>query len=236
MNTNVWLTMADHSTIILLHGAGTGAWVWQRVLDTLDVPALALDVPGRSAGVTPDSCAAELMDEIDRRDLSSVVLVLHSLAAVLAPGLAGRLGSRLTNCVFVSGIIPPEDGAFVDALPLPNRLILRVLFKLNRRGLKPSAAMIRRELCNDLSEEDAEMVVSRYEAEMPGLYLTPAGAAPEFVRCAYVKTLQDQCVSPAQQDSMIARLAQPRVHEINAGHLAMLSVPAELSTVLVGEA
>jgi hypothetical protein len=133
-------------------------------------------------------------------------------------------------------VIPPPGGAFVDVLPLPNRLILRLLFKLKRRGLKPSAAMIRRELCNDLSEEDAAMMVSRYEAEMPGLYLTPAGAAPDLVRSAYVKLLQDQSVTPAQQVSMIARLSAPRVYEIDAGHLAMLSAPAELSAVLVHEA
>jgi pimeloyl-ACP methyl ester carboxylesterase len=206
------------------------------VIDRLREPGVALDVPGRTPGVTPDSCAAELVREIDRRDLSSVVLVLHSLAGVLAPGLSRRLGGRLVRCVFVSAVVPPSGGAFVDALPLANRLILRLLFTLKPRGLKPSPSMIRRELCNDLSADDAELVVSRFEAELPGLYLNRAGEAPHLPQASYVKLLRDRSVKPARQDVMIARLARPRVYEIAAGHLAMLSTPAELSAVIDQEA
>ena len=61
-------------------------------------------------------------------------------------------------------------------------------------------------------------------------------ATRRFAYCAYVKLPQDRTVVPAQQDRMIARLVQPRVHEIDAGHLAMLSAPDALSAVLAREA
>lgn len=222
--------------IVLLHGAGTGSWVWERVIRELATPAAALDVQGRRAGATPDGCAAQLVGELDRKGVESIVLVVHSLAGVLVPALAARLGSRLRNAIFMAAVVPPSGGAFVDALSLPNRLILRALFRLNRGGLKPSAAMIRRELCNDLDEQDAELVVSRYEAELPGLYLTPTGTWPSLPACAYIKLRKDRSVIPSQQDQMIARLGTHRVHEIAAGHLAMLSAPAELARVLEQEA
>ncbi|MGH7449166.1 MAG: alpha/beta fold hydrolase, partial [Longimicrobiales bacterium] len=62
--------MATQSTVVLLHGAGTGAWVWDRVIDALELPSVALEVPGRKPNVTPDGCAAELIDDLDQRGVS----------------------------------------------------------------------------------------------------------------------------------------------------------------------
>lgn len=231
-NVGDYRALMTTQTLVLLHGAGTGAWVWERVVAALTVPAVALDVPGRRPGVTPQKCAAGLAGELDRRGVDRLVVVLHSLAGVLAPGLADRLGDRLAGCIYVAGVVPPDGGAFVDALPLPNRLILRLLFRLKQNGLTPSPAMIRRELCNDLDEADAERVVARYEAEMPGLYLSAAGPMPTRPRCSYIRLLKDRSVPIALQDAMIARLPVPRVDDVDAGHLAMLSAPAALAAVL----
>ncbi len=228
--------MDSQPTVVFLHGAGTGAWVWDRVTQALDRPAIALEVPGRTVGATPDGCASQLVEQLYRQGIGSVTVVLHSLAGVLAPALAARLWSRLSHCIFVSAVIPPAGQSFIDTLGIANRLILRVLFAFNRGGLKPSPAMIRNELCNDLSEEDAAMVVTRYAAEMPGLYLTPVGDLPSALRCGYVKLLQDRSVLPAQQNRMITRLGNPCVHEIDAGHLAMLSTPTLLAELLQREA
>lgn len=224
--------MMIQPTIILLHGAGTGTWVWERVIDKLSVPAHALDVPCRKPGVTPDSCAKELINDINKLGISSIILVMHSLSGVLAGEISKGLGSRLLSCVYVSGVVPPPNGTFVDALQFPNQVILHLLFKFNRNGLKPSSTMIRRELCNDLSEEDTEMVVKRYEAEFPGLYLKPVDEKTVLPPTTYIKLLKDQSITPKLQDSMIARLDRPRVVKINSGHLAMLSVPEELSTII----
>lgn len=225
--------MKNQPTFIFLHGAGTGAWVWDRVISALPVSSIALDVPGRKIGATPDSCSAEIFAELERRGVDSVVLVLHSLSGVLTAGLASKLGSRLKGCVFISAVIPPHGGSFVDALGVVNRVIIRALFKFNPKGLKPSPKMIRNELCNDLTDHDADLVVSRYEAEMPGLFLTPIGSTPSLPKCLYVKLLNDKCVLPAQQDRMIARLENTRVTEIEAGHLVMLSAPEALAQELM---
>ena len=135
--------MSNKTTVVFLHGAGTGAWVWERVMNELSVPAIALDVPGRSTGATPQNCAEALVAELDQRGIDSVILVMHSLAGVLAPGLVARLGARVKRCIFVAAVIPPSGGSFVDALGFVNRQILRVLFNLNPKGLAPSPEMLR---------------------------------------------------------------------------------------------
>jgi len=102
--------MKNKITLVFLHGAGTGAWVWERVIKELSTPAVALDIPGRIEGATPDNCADALVAELDRKGVDSVILVLHSLAGVLAPGMAARLGSRLKHIVYVAAVIPPSGG------------------------------------------------------------------------------------------------------------------------------
>lgn len=216
-------------TLVLLHGAGVGAWVWDAVIERLAVPAVALDIPCRQADATPSQCARALVAELDGRGIDDVVIVAHSLAGVLVPELAARLGARLRHCVYLAAAVPPPGGAFVDALGRVERTLLRLLFRLHRDGLKPGAAMIRKELCHDLDAAAAARVLSRYAAEFPGLYLTPVRAQPACAASTYLRLRQDRSLAPARQDAMIARLSQPQVQDLDAGHLAMLSVPAQLA-------
>jgi len=221
-----------YPTTVLLHGAGVGAWVWACVIERMATPALALDVPCRHPGATPEQCAQELIAELDRRGIDEVVIVAHSLAGVLMPELAARLGARLRHCVYLSAVVPPSGGAFVDALGPVERTLLRLLFRFNRKGLKPGPAMIRRELCDDLDEATTMQVVSRYAAEFPGLYLTPCRAQPVRAPSTYLRLLRDRSLAPSRQDAMIARLQDPQVRDLDAGHLAMLSMPAQVARQL----
>lgn len=224
----------SHPMTLLLHGAGVGAWAWQAVIERMATPALALDIPCRHADATPERCAQALVAELDRRGIGEVVIVAHSLAGVLMPALAAHLGTRLRHCVYLAAVVPPPGGAFVDALGRVERTLLRLLFRFNRDGLKPGPAMIRKELCEDLDEVAAARVVSRYAAEFPGLYLTPVAAQPAHLPSTYLRLLRDRSLVPARQDAMIARLRRAQVRELDAGHLAMLSAPAQVAALLTG--
>jgi pimeloyl-ACP methyl ester carboxylesterase len=221
----------NDQTVVLLHGAGVGAWIWDRVTPLISAPTFSLDVPGRSRDATPATCASSIVDTLDGRGISRVVLVMHSLAGVLAGELGKRLHDRLATCIYVSAVIPGEGSTFVKAVGLPGRLLLPLLFRMKPNGLRPSASMLRKELCTDLVEQDCAMILQRYEAEFPGLYLSPV-AGPPACRSAYVRLLKDASLSPARQSTMIGRLHIPQVWEIDAGHLAMLSRPKELAAVI----
>lgn len=222
------------TTTVLLHGAGTGPWVWDRVRAALNAPSVAPAVPGRQAGATPDGCAAALAAGLEGHD--DIVLVVHSLAGVLVPGLAARLGTRLRHVVYVGAIVPPDGGAFADALPWFDRTVLRLLFALKPRGLKPGAAMLRHELCNDLDAATTAELLERYEAEFAGLYLTPTGrptvpTAPAFA-ASYVRLGRDQSLPPARQDRMHARLPGAALLELDTGHMPMLARPEQLAQLI----
>ncbi len=222
--------MGDRSAI-LLHGAGVGPWVWDRVQTRLAVPSLAPEVGGREVGATPDAVIDSLVHRIDAFAAGEVVLVAHSLTGVLVSGLAARLGSRLSHVVYVSAVIPAANESFLSAMGFPMGWVMRVLFRLNPKGLRPSDAMIRDGLCNDLDAVDTAAVVGRYAAEFPGLYQSPV-AGPAQVPSTYVRLTRDGSVSLPVQDRMIARLGTPEVKELDAGHLPMLSRPDEIASVV----
>jgi hypothetical protein len=48
----------------------------------------------------------------------------------------------------------------------------------------------------------------------------------------YIKLLRDRTIRPAQQDRMIANLGDAHVLQLDAGHDAMLSQPAELAALI----
>lgn len=147
--------------MVLVHGAGTGSWIWQRLQDQVALTSLAVELPSRHEKATPASCADHVVKEIDRVGAERVILVLHSLAGVLAAELVARLGDRIQSVVFVAAVIPAPGKRFVDAMGFPASLILKLLFAFKPRGLKPSASMLRAELYNDLSEADAaELIVA----------------------------------------------------------------------------
>ncbi len=214
---------------VLLHGAGAGSWIWGRVIAHLRGPAFAPEYPGRRAGATPETCADAIVARLDGAGIGDVVLVLHSLSGVLAAPLALRLGTRLKHLVLVAAVVPAPGRTFAQTLGFPARLVLPLLFRLNPKGLRPSPAMIRSELCDDLSPEDVDEVVNRYAAEWPGLYLTPAPALPDGLPTSVILLTRDRSVPPTLQRAIAKRLGVSRTRELDAGHLAMLSRPGELA-------
>lgn len=58
--------MNQQLTIVLVHGAGTGPWIWRRVQESLSLPSIAVEMPSRRPNATPLSCVEHIMKEIDQ--------------------------------------------------------------------------------------------------------------------------------------------------------------------------
>lgn len=216
-------------TIVLLHGAGVGPWVWERALAQLPAGSLAPALNARSADVTPTGCASGIVRELDQRGVDRVVLVLHSLAGVLAGELASALPGRLAACIYVAAVAPQAGSTFAKTLGFPVRLLLPMLFRLHPRGLKPSEAMLRKELCTGLDDATCRELIGKYEAEYAGLYLSAVPGVPS-VPSAYIALSRDQSVPLKKQLEIARRIADATVLSLDAGHMAMLSHPHELAT------
>jgi pimeloyl-ACP methyl ester carboxylesterase len=224
---------------VLLHGAMLGRWIWERVERRVASPALSIDFPGRGnrpadvTRVTLRHVIDSVVADIEAWPTDRFVLVAHSLSGIVVPAVFSRFPRRIAHVVFVSAAVPQPGASYLDALPFMPRISLRLALLTQRKGLLSPAWAIRRVLCNDLDAPTTSLVVDNLTREAPRIYTEPVpGEIHASIPTVYVKLRSDHAFSPALQDRMIDRLPDPRVEEIDAGHLPMLGHPDRLATVL----
>src|SRR5687768_13933056 len=181
--------------VVLLHGAGLGSWIWDRVLPHLTRPAVAppRDERAQTLDDVVTSVAGHLTDD--------TILVGHSISAMVAMIVAARNREKIAGIVSVGGVVPESGKPFLSLNPLPQRLLLRFLMRKPRISLPKSG--IRKQYCNDLDDETTRLVLDRMTPELSRLYLDPAAwsGAPASIPRLYVKLLDDRSVKPSMQDT-----------------------------------
>jgi pimeloyl-ACP methyl ester carboxylesterase len=222
-------------SFVLIHGGAHGAWCWEPLLPHLDAPALAVDLPGRPgrpadlARLRARDFAAAVVADLEAAGLERVVLVGHSMAGLTIPLVLERIAERIARVVFVSCVLPRDGESVLDAIGTPEA----------QRPSSPDdglpEATAREMFCNDMDEAQTRFVLERLCPESVAVMNEPArsaGLRAPVPRC-YVKLLRDQALAPALQDEFIRRAGPGcAVHEIDAGHNAMVSRPRELAAIL----
>jgi pimeloyl-ACP methyl ester carboxylesterase len=233
------MSSRDELGLVLLHGAMLGRWIWERVVPRLARPVLAVDFPGRGSKVadvrtvTLGEVVDSVVADVEAWPTARVVLAAHSLSGIVAPGVISRLPRRVAHVVFVSAAVPLRGASYLDSLPRSQRVFLRFALLTQKKGLLSPAWATRRTLCNDLDAPTTKLVIDSLTREAPGMYSEPIpGEVPDFMPTTYLKLTADDAFSPGIQDRMIARLHEPRVDQIDAGHLAMLGHPDQMAAML----
>ena len=101
-------------TLVLVHGAGDSARVWQATQTHLRVASVAVDLLGRGSRpfdltkVTIDLAAAQAAADVREHTPGSVIVVAHSAGGVIAPRLIALLGPQVKHLVLIAGVTAPE--------------------------------------------------------------------------------------------------------------------------------
>ncbi len=232
--------------IVLIHGAHHGAWAWDDVVPLLDLPALAVSLPGRQDASGPPALLGQLtLDdlivsaaaELDRTGWNRAVIVGHSLGGAVAAGLAARRPGRACHLVLIAADVPGPGRCALDSWPAGLRWLPRTGLALRPGGrqaplrISPSRAL--RGLASDLDEPQARRLIEQLVPETPGFWTSPMpGAAlrPELPK-TYLVTRRDRVHKPCRQAVTAARLGA-NVIEIDSGHDPMISQPAAVASVI----
>jgi pimeloyl-ACP methyl ester carboxylesterase len=239
--------LAIQPTIVLVHGAWGGAWIWRRVLGPLraaghEVHAVTLTGDGERAHLRkPDIGLRIHIDDVlglvEAEELRDIVLVGHSYGGMVITGVADALLKRgpglLRKLIYIDAMVPLDGEAWGSQHAAQVRADRVALARANDMALPPGdpAAF-------GLAGEDRDWLLRRQVPHPFG----PYGEELHFdaERWAKVPRTFIDCTAPAYPTIAPMRnrvREQPgwRVHEMATGHCPMVSQPQALVALLLGE-
>ena len=231
-------------TFVLVHGAGGDHRCWDLLVPLLDGQVVAVDLPGRGDRpadldqLSVSDFVASVVADLEAEDLSGVVLVGHSLGCITVPAVAARVPERIARLVFVSGPVADPGHSVIEAVAEVSPAVTRITEELGADAITPEGALhpslVRALFCNDMDDEQFARVLEIAVPEAPGITTEVLGSEglPPTVPCTYVRLLQDGSLTLAGQDEMAARLGDPEIRDVDAGHMAMITQAAALAAVL----
>jgi len=117
--------------LVLIHGGAHAADCWDPTVVELarqapELRVLAVDLPGRAtkpADLTNVGIADfvnSVVADVDDAGLRDVVVVGHSMAGLVVPGVVAKLGAaRVRELMLIAAFVPPQGLSVVDTLGGP---------------------------------------------------------------------------------------------------------------------
>ena len=235
--------------LVFVHGGSHHAGCWNDTISaaraqrpairvaTVNMPG-RLDEPGDLATLTIEQCVAACGEQIDRarRDGEDVVLIGHSLAGVLMPGLARRLkAGSVRRAIFVASCVPPPGRCVVDTLPAGLHWLVRRIVRRTPVIDAVPWVVLRFFFGNGTTRAQRDRIRSFTCAESAALLVeVPTATWPKSIASTWILPTRDRA-QPAftQRRSMAALGGVTDVRTIDAGHELMITAPRELARVLL---
>ena len=228
------------ATYVLVHGSYQGGWIWKDVASRLraaghDVYAPSLDGCGERKGtvrpgITTETQADEVAQLLFYEDLRDVVLVGTSSGGMVVCRVAELMRDRIQRL------------AFVDALALlPGEKIRDIVTRSTRAsaaGLPPvpSREDAANRLFADLDPATREWALERYTQHPIGIYNEPVKLdlfwEQQWPGTLVVWCRRAQNPGEAHQRRTAEKLGA-KWAELDTGHYPMLSMPEELTRLLL---
>lgn len=245
------MTPLPVTSLILIHGAWAGAWVWDGLAPRLHDAGFdthAVDLPGNGHDRTPaqkadlDACVARVRALIDTLS-GPVGLVAHSGGGMVATQVAEAVPERITGVAYVAGMMLPSGTGFADITraikpqhPEASGIVPHLVWNHDRSASSVPADAARRIFFQDVEDSLARAAAARLTPQPePARAAVPRWTIERFGRLPrlYVEALRDRSVVPAAQRRMQALVPGATVVHLDCGHAPQLSKPEQLTAALV---
>ena len=223
---------------VLVHGGGTTARFWDRLLPHIDGPALAVDLPGRNgkpadlATITVDDEVASVVTDIEAASIDTpIVLVAHSSGGLVVPGVVAALGERIRHVVLSAALIPPEGGTGLDCMQPRHAEGLRVAAEAARQDgtaitfpAPTDPESMRATFGGDPLDDDTLAYVFdpvRSVDDTVNHYFQPVRwSTAADIPVTYLLNERDRPIPAALQEQMLTRLPGPAQQiRLDGGHI-----------------
>jgi pimeloyl-ACP methyl ester carboxylesterase len=232
--------------LVLVHGGAHAADCWDLTISELasqapELRVLAVDLPGRASRpadlttVTIGDFVDSVVADVEDAGLTEVVVVGHSLAGLIVPGIVARLGSeRVREMIMLAAFVPPQGLSVVDALRGPLAPLARSARWIRKPSPMPAVAA-RYAFCNGMTRGQRKVVLSQLCRESPNVIFERADRSdmPDDVPRTWIMTLRDRALSVRQQLTAIESLGGvDTMICLDGCHDVMYSDPSGVATIL----
>ena len=245
------LEAQNKETIILVHGAGHGAWSWSKTIPLLNakkVPVLAIDLPGQNKDtsklinqnlLTDAQAIQQLANSINGK----VILVGHSSGGVAIAQAAELLGTnKVSKLVFLDAFMPrngqsvkdlAEQAAKSSQTPAKENTAPTMLFTANFTAFQWNPDIVEDHFYHDCSKADQVVAKSQLSWQALACIGTPVqvsdqvyGAIPKYyILCTQARDLDKR--------SIANNLPIQKLYELPSSHSPFFSMPEKLVDLLV---
>jgi pimeloyl-ACP methyl ester carboxylesterase len=228
------------TTFVLIHGSYQGGWIWQHVADRLrgaghKVYAPSLDGCAERKhslrpGITTETHAAEIADLLFYEDLREVVMVGTSSGGMVLCRGAELQRDRIARVVFVDALALLEGERIRD-------IVRRSTAVPSGLAAGPTREDAESRLFADLDPQTRTWALERYTLHPIGIYESPVkldGFWNEQWRATVIWCRRAVNPGEAHQRRTADKL-HAQWHELDTGHYPMLSMPDELTALLIAE-
>jgi pimeloyl-ACP methyl ester carboxylesterase len=244
------------ATYVLVHGGGSTARFWDRLVPRLDRPALAVDLPGRNgkpadfATLSVDDEVASVLHDVDAASIQGrVVLVAHSSGGLVVPGVVAGLGARVAGVVLNAALVPAEGGFGIDCMKPRHREGLVASVEAATRdgttivlpGPPADPESFRNSYGGDqLADETLTWVLDpvRCVPDTVHHYFQPVHwSQAAHVPVTYIVNERDRPIPTPTQEQMLTHVPQgAAVERLDTGHLPAVTHPEEFAALVIAAA